>query len=116
MYVYVYVYVYKVLYLLSLADAFVAQGMPDSAARVYRQALSGDVCVSGDGGGVWGGGRECVRSHVCIRIHVYLCMYVIYICIYVHTYIRIYIHIYNVCIYALRPNSTTHTIYYVFTL
>jgi hypothetical protein len=69
--VYVYVYVYKVLYLLSLADAFVAQGMPDSAARVYRQALSGDVCVSLGGGGGWGGGRECVY----VSMYTYVCMF-----------------------------------------
>jgi hypothetical protein len=53
---------------------------------------------------------------VCVCVCMYVCMYVcIYVCMYVYMHVCMYVYTY-VCTYVLRPNSTTHTIYYVLTL
>ena len=49
-----------------------------------------------------------IHTYACMHVCMYLSMYVcIYVCI------RVYVCI---CTYVLRPNSPTHTIYYVLTL
>ena len=56
-----------------------------------------DVGHVAHGGGVEGTVLPAVENDLSIHIHVFLCVYI------------------YVCKYALRPNSTTHTIYYVLT-
>jgi hypothetical protein len=49
----------------------------------------------------------------------YVCIYVcMYVCMYVYTYIERYVNVcmyvcIYVCTYVLRPNETTHAVYYV---
>ncbi len=47
-------------------------------------------------------------------IYVYVYVYVIvFVYVFVHAYVYVCMH---VCTYVLRPNSPTHTMYYVLTL
>jgi hypothetical protein len=61
--------------------------------------------------------RVCICEYTYIRMNIRMYVYVSMQCMCVYTYIRMNIRM-DVCntyvrIYMLRPNSTTHTIYYV---